>query len=179
MIIVLITAGFLLPAPTPAAASGEDVFWASMGLFSVLGATAIGYAVWEKSRPDEPRLLDGEFYGGAYLGASFAPNQNLDYNNGAVFNNGVNIARVGKFSVSNNKFDTGVVGGVKLGYFFKGCPYLGIEGESNVSPNAVSRQTVQVSPAVLGSTQATMPQTSWINWTTALHLVGRYGFLKD
>jgi len=179
LLITLLTICLLLPGPTPASASGDDVFWAGMGVFSVLGATAIGYTIYELNRPGQPRLLDGEFYGGPYLGASFAPSQDLDYNNGAVFNNGVNIANVGKFTVSKNKFDTGVVGGIKLGYFFKSVPYLGLEGESNVSPNNVSRQTRQVSPAVLGSTQVTMPATSWLNWTTALHLVGRVGFFKD
>ncbi len=179
LLVALLTCCLLLPGPTPAAASGDDVFWVGMGLFSLLGATAIGYTIYELNHPDQPRLLDGEFYGGPYLGASFAPSQNLNYNNGAVFNNGVNLTTVGKFTVSNNKFDTGVVGGIKLGYFFKGCPYLGLEGESNVSPNNVSRQTRQVNPAILGSAQVTMPATSWLNWTTALHLVGRYGFLKD
>ena len=181
LLITLLTLCLLLPGPTPASASGDvnSAFWVAVGAASLLGTSAIGYSIYELNRPDQPRLLDGEFYGGAYLGASFAPSQNLNYNGGAVFNDGVNLTTVGKFTVSNNKFDTGVVGGIKLGYFFKCVPYLGLEGESNVSPNNVPSQTRQVSPAVLGSTQVTMPSTSLIIWTTALHLVGRYGFLKD
>ena len=62
-----------------------------MGVMSLLGASAIGYTIYELNHPDQPRLLDGEFYGGAYLGAAFAPSQNLNYNNGAVFNNGANL----------------------------------------------------------------------------------------
>jgi len=158
---------------------GDKVFWASMGFFSLLGAAAIGYTIYELNRPDQPRLLDGEFYGGAYLGASFAPSQNLNYNGDASFNNGISSINVGKFTINNNKFDAGVAGGIKLGYFFKNCPYLGLEGESGVSPNNVSGQTRSVSPAVLGSTQVTVPGTSWLNWITALHIVGRVGFLKD
>ena len=179
LIVACLTVCLLLPAPTPAAAEVNDAFWVAVGAVSLLGASAIGYSLWEKSRPDQPRLLDGEFYGGVYLGASFAPSQDLSYNNGAVFNNGVNLTKVGKFTVFNNKFDTGVVGGIKLGYFFKCVPYLGLEGESNVSPNNVSSQTRQVNPPILGSTRVTMPSTTLINWTTALHLVGRYGFFKD
>jgi hypothetical protein len=59
LVILLLTLGFLMPA---IAASGDAIFWTSMGLFSVLGAGAIAYAIWEKSRPDDqPRLLNGEF----------------------------------------------------------------------------------------------------------------------
>jgi opacity protein-like surface antigen len=107
------------------------------------------------------------------------PSQTLHYNNGAVFNNGINIISLPKFTVSNNKFDTGIAGGIKLGYFFKSCPYLGLEGESNVGPNNVNRQTRQVSPAVFGIPHVTMPSTTLLNWTTALHIVARYGFLKN
>ncbi len=158
---------------------GDKVFWTSMGIMSLLAITAIGYTIYELNHPDQPRLLDGEFYGGAYLGASFAPSQNLVYRGGAPFNNGVNIINVGKFTVNNNKFDAGVLGGIKLGYFFKGCPYLGLEGDSGISPNNVSHQTRSVGPAILGSGQATIPSTSLLNWVTALHIVGRVGFLKD
>jgi len=179
LIIALLTVCLLLPGPTPASASGDDVFWASMGVVSLLGAAAIGYTAYELSRPGQPRLLDGEFYGGPFLGASFASSQDLKYNNGALFNNGFATFGTGKFTVSNNKFDAGVVGGIKLGYFFKTCPYLGLEGESSVGPTNVTRGTRSVSPAVLGSNQVIIPSTSWLNWITALHLVGRYGFVKD
>src|SRR5665647_1569451 len=88
LVIILLTLGFLMPAPMPAmAASGDNIFWAGMGLFSVLGAGAIAYAIWEKSRPDDqPRLLNGEFYAGGFLGAAFTPSQNLRYPNGFSLN---------------------------------------------------------------------------------------------
>lgn len=178
----------MLPGATPgfcantfsSQGQGDNTFWAAMGVMSLLGATAIGYGLYEtKMRPDQPRLLDGEFYGGAYLGASFAPSQDLDYKNGAFFNNGITTTTSQKFKVINNSFTTGVVGGLKFGYFFKRIPYLGLEGETNVSPNRVKTQTRSVNPAVLGSNQVVMPDKDWINWTTALHIVGRYGFFKD
>ena len=113
-------------------------FNVGVGVVGFLAASAIGYGLYEtKMRPDQPRLLDGEFYGGAYLGASFAPSQNLNYNNGAVFNNGANLSRFRDLKSPTIQFDTGVVGGIKFGYFFKSIPYLGLEGETNVSPNRV------------------------------------------
>ncbi|MFI5331630.1 MAG: outer membrane protein [Desulfobaccales bacterium] len=158
----------------------NPAFNVAVGVVGFLAASAIGYGLYEtKMRPDQPRLLNGEFYGGGYLGASFAPDQNLSYKSGATFNNGVTQTHVGSFTVANNKFDTGVAGGIKFGYFFNSIPYLGLEGETNVSPNRVSTQTVSVSPAVLGRNQLIMPAKDWINWTSALHIVGRYGFFKD
>lgn len=180
LIVALLTICLLLPGPTPAAASGDDTFWAGMGVLSVLGATAIGYGLYEtKMRPDQPRLLDGEFYVGGYLGASFAPDQSLHYNSGASLNNGVIITRASKFTVFGNHFDPGVVGGLKFGYFLKSIPYLGIEAETNVAPNRVKSQTLRVSPPVAGRNSVTMTAQDWINWTSALHIVGRYGFFQD
>jgi opacity protein-like surface antigen len=178
LLIALLTVCLLLPGPVPAAAEVNSAFYVAVGAAALLGSAAIGYSIYELNRPG-PRLLDGEFYGGPYLGASFAPSQDLNYNNGAVFNNGANIIYTQKFKVSNNQFDTGVVGGIKLGYFFKSVPNLGLEGESNFGPNNVSKQSRSVSPAILGSPQVRMPSTSWLNWTTALHIVGRVGCLKD
>ncbi len=181
VIIALITLCLLMPGPSPvAAASGDNTFWAGMGVISLLGAGAIAYGLYEtKMRPDQPRLLDGEFYVGGYMGASFAQSQNLKYENGAVLNNGITTLRVSPFTVSNNRFEPGVVGGLKFGYFFKSIPYLGLEGETNVAPNRVRSQNLRVSPPVNGSNTITMTNQDWINWTTALHLVGRYGFFKD
>ncbi len=180
LLITLLTLCLALPVPTPAAAEVNDAFYVGVGVVGLLAAGAIGYGLYEtKMRPDQPRLLDGEFYGGLYLGASFATNQDLKYNGGAFLNNGLNTTTVGKFRVTNNKFDPGVLGGVKFGYFFKSIPYLGLEGETNVSPNRVRTQTRNVSPAVLGSSTVTLSDKDWINWTSALHIVGRYGFFKD
>jgi len=180
LIVAFLTVCLLLPGPTPAAAEVNAAFNVGVGVVGFLAASAIGYGLYEtKMRPDQPRLLDGEFYGGAYLGASFAPSQDLSYNNGAFFNNGIATATTQKFKVFNNSFSTGVVGGIKFGYFFKSIPYLGLEGETNVAPNRVRTQTRSVSPAVLGSNQVIMPDKDWINWTSALHIVGRYGLFKD
>jgi len=180
LVILLLTLGFLMPAPIPAvASSGDAIFWTSMGLFSVLGAGAIAYAVWEKSRPDQPRLLNGEFYAGGFLGAAFTPSQNLRYSDGFILNNGLTRTSQGSATLFSNQFNTSLTGGVKLGYFTHTIPYLGLEVESSVNNSYVNRRSLSTSRPIQGSTVATVPNDSWINWTTALHIVGRYGFLSD
>jgi opacity protein-like surface antigen len=175
-LVILLTVGFLLPAPTPVLAnSGDGIFWTSMGIFSVLGAGAIAYSIWEISRPDQPRLLNGEFYAGGYLGAAFTPSQNLHYNS-FTLNNRV---RGGAVTLFSNQFDSSLTGGVKLGYFFHSIPYLGLEGESSVNNSYVNRRTLSTSRPIQGASQVAVPNDFWINWTTALHIVGRYGFLQD
>ena len=180
LVILLLTLGFLMPAPIPAvASSGDAIFWTSMGLFSVLGAGAIAYAVWEKSRPDQPRLLNGEFYAGGFLGAAFTPSQNLRYSDGFILNNGLTRTSEGSATLFGNQFNNSLTGGVKLGYFTHTIPYLGLEVESSVNNSYVNRRSLSTSRPIQGSTVATVPNDSWINWTTALHIVGRYGFLPD
>ena len=180
-IIILLTLAFLMPAPAPALAlaSGDKIFWSAMGLFSVLGAGAIAYGLWEKSRPDQPRLLNGEFYVGGYLGAAFTPNQNLRYPDGFTLNNGLTLTSQGSATLRNHQFNNSLVGGVKLGYFFHSFPYLGLEGESSVNNSYVNRRTLSVNRPIQGASQVTVPNDFWVNWTTALHIVGRYGFLPD
>jgi opacity protein-like surface antigen len=180
LVILLLTLGFLMPAPMPAtAASGDAIFWTSMGLFSVLGASAIAYAIWEKSRPDQPRVLNGEFYAGGFLGAAFTPNQNLRYPDGFILNSGLTRTSQGSATLFGNQFNTSLTGGVKLGYFFHSIPYLGLEAESSVNNSYVNRRSLSTSRPIQGYSQAAVPNDFWINWTTALHIVGRYGFLQD
>jgi outer membrane immunogenic protein len=68
---------------------------------------------------------------------------------------------------------------VKLGYFFHSIPYLGLEGESSVNNSYVNRRSLSTSRPIQGANRVTVPNDFWINWTTALHIVGRYGFLPD
>ena len=68
---------------------------------------------------------------------------------------------------------------MKLGYFFHSIPYLGLEAESSVNNSYVNRRSLSTSRPILGYSQAAVPNDFWINWTTALHIVGRYGFLPD
>jgi opacity protein-like surface antigen len=177
--IILLTVGFLIPAPTPVLALNTDL---AIGctILGLLATPLIGYGVYENlpSRQGKERLLNGEFYTGGFLGAAFTPSQNLQYLSGVTLNRGVN-GSVGKVTLFNNQFANALTGGVKLGYFTHAVPYLGLEVESCVNNSYVHRRTLSMSPAIQGATTGTVPNDFWINWTTALHIVGRYGFLPD
>jgi len=181
VVIVIITVCLLAPGPRGGAAlagSGDDNLFVGATIMGVLGTAAIMYAIWENmpARRGQERLLNGEFYVGGYLGGAVTPSQDLRYSNGTILNgNGGGPS----LTVRSNKFDAGVVVGLKLGYFFRSCPYLGLEGETNYNPSQVPRQRVSLNRVIGGSTQATMPHDDWVNWTLALHIVGRYGFLPD
>jgi opacity protein-like surface antigen len=178
VIVALLIVGFLI-MPTPAAAaSGDALFWTAMGIFSVFGASAIGYGAWELAHPDQPRYFNGEFYAGGYLGVALTPSQDLRYPDG--FNlTAVRRTQQGSITLRNNDFNDGLVGGLKLGYFFHSIPYLGLELDSGANHCSVSRTRLATNRIIQGSNSVTVPNDDWVNWTTALHIVGRYGFLPD
>jgi len=180
LVILVLTLGFLIPAPAPALASssGDVIFCTSMGLLGVIVVGATAYGIYELSRPDQPRLLNGEFYAGGFLGASFTPNQNLTYLDGVTLNQGFG-GRAGKVTLFNQQFANSLAGGVKMGYFFHSIPYLGLEVDSSIAHSNVHRRSLSMSPAIQGYNRATVPNDTWVDWTTALHIVGRYGFLPD
>jgi len=139
LVIALITVGFLLPAPALALNVDLAIGCTILGL---LATPVIAYGVYENlpSRRDQPRLMNGEFYVGGYLGAAFTPSQNLQYLSGATLNGGVN-GSAGSVRLSNNQFANSLTGGLKFGYFFHAVPYLGLEVESCVNNSYVYRRT--------------------------------------
>jgi opacity protein-like surface antigen len=177
----------LLSGPPPARAgsntgSGDTVTAVGATIAGLVFVPLIAYGIYRNlpSQQGKPEtIFPGEFYVGAYMGASFAPNQDLRYESGAAINNGATITGVNPFTAFSSKFQTGVVGGLRFGYFFKTCPYIGLEADMNFSPNRIKSQMVTVSPAVQGQNQVQLPNNDWVNWTTAGHIVARYGFLKD
>ena len=48
-----------------------------------------------------------------------------------------------------------------------------------VNNSSVDRQQLPTNRPIQGATQVTVPSDMWVNWTTALHIVGRYGFWPD
>ena len=179
LVILLLTLGFLIPAPAPVLALNTNL---AIGctILGLLATPVIGYGVYENlpSRRDQPRLMNGEWYAGGFMGAAFTPSQNLRYLDGVLLNQGVN-GRAGAVTLFNNLFATSLTGGVKLGYFTHTIPYLGLEVESCVNNSYVHRRTLSMSPSIQGFNRAAVPNDFWVNWTTALHIVGRYGFFPN
>lgn len=181
VVILLLTVGFLLPAPTPVMALQTNL---AIGctILGLLATPLIAYGVYENlpSRRGKERLLNGEFYAGGFIGVAFTPNQNLDYLNGLGLNPGGGpLTTTGSATLFSNQFSNSLTGGLKLGYFTHTVPYVGFEVESLVNNSYVNRRTLSISRPIQGFTQAAVPNDFWVNWTTALHIVGRYGFLPD
>lgn len=165
-VIILLTVGFLVPAPTPALALYADLA-IGCSILGVLAAPLIAYGIWENlpQNQGKERLIKGEFYVGGYLGGVITPAQDLHYPGG--------------LTLYNNKFQPAVVGGFKFGYFNDRIPYLGLEVETNINRSAVRSATLTTSRPVQGFGAVAVPNDKWFNWTTALHVVGRYGFFPD
>ncbi len=181
VVILLLTLGFLMPAPTPVMALQTDL---AIGctILGLLATPLIAYGIYENlpSRCGKERLLNGEFYAGGFMGVAFTPNQNLQYLSGFTSNTGGTPTTFeGPATLFSNKFNNSLIGGVKLGYFTHTIPYLGWEVESMANNSYVNRQTLSTSRTIQGFNQAAQPNDFWVNWTTALHLVGRYGFFPD
>jgi opacity protein-like surface antigen len=179
--ILLLTIGFLIPAPTPVMALQTDL---AIGctILGLLATPLIAYGVYENlpSRQGKERLLNGEFYSGGYLGVAFTPSQSLKYQDGFALNTGGTPPTAeSPATLFSNKFNTSLTGGLKLGYFTHTVPYLGWEVESSVNNSYVNRRTLSTSRPIQGYSVASVPNDFWVNWTTALHIVGRYGFLPD
>jgi opacity protein-like surface antigen len=170
-----------MPAPTPVLAVNTDL---AIGctILGVLATPLIAYGVWRNLPQNQGKegYLNGEFYAGGYLGAAFTPDQDLRYPNGFSLNNGVTRpTSQGAATLFNNQFDTSLVGGLKFGYFTHTIPYLGLELESSVNNSFINRQRLSTSRPIQGASVVTVPNDPVINWTNALHFVGRYGFLPD
>jgi opacity protein-like surface antigen len=179
--IALLVCGFLMPAPTPVLALNTDLA-VGCTILGVLATPVIVYGVWRMlpQNREHEGYLNGEWYAGGFLGAAFTAGQDLSYPNGFSLNNGATRPTShGPATLFNNQFDTSLVGGLKLGYFTHTIPYLGLEVESMVNNSFVNRQRLSTNIPIQGATQVTVPNDPWINWTTALHIVGRYGFLPD
>ena len=125
------------------------------------------------SRRGKERLLNGEFYTGGFMGVAFTPSQNLNYLNGFKLNTGgTPPTDEGSATLFGNKFNNSFTGGFKIGYFTHTVPYLGLEVESLANNSYVNRQTLSTSRPIQGFNQAAVPNDFWVNWTTALHIVG-------
>lgn len=180
--LIIFTCYFLTAGPLPARAEqGATTLAIGASIIGVIGTSAILYGLWENSpaRQGKERLIPGEFYVGGYLGAALTPNQNLNYANAVTVNNGITLTGQGPVTAFNNKFAPAVVGGLKFGYFCHRYPYFGLEIETNYNRSPVRQQFLTLSRPVQGRAVGNFANDNWVNWTMALHLVARYGFLRD
>ena len=114
------------------------------------------------------------------MGAAITPNQNLRYPDGFSLNPGNGpVSKQGPATLFGNQFANSLVGGLKFGYFTHTIPYLGLEVESMVNNSYIDRRPLSTDHPIQGATQVAVPNDFFVNWTSALHLVGRYGFLSD
>jgi len=181
LLIAALSVSLLTLQPPRAQAIVHGDLAAGIAVMSTLGVAMIGYGIYEtRFRPGEKRLLPGEFYVGGYLGGGCAPDQDFKYGSGVTVQNGAAVTHQGPTTLQKVAFQPGVVAGLKFGYFFDNpIPYLGLEMEMNYNRSAVREQPVWVRPPVLGLTSGTFTSENWVNWTTAFHVIGRYGFLPD
>ena len=179
-VIAILVLALVVPGPRPAQAGNEGRVLAPLSYWgggAIVGGI-LGYIAW-RNRPGGPNPIDfssrgpGGFYVGGFLGASFVNSQPWSY----VPDNQAPLP----FAVTSSpiRVEPGVVGGLKGGYFFHKLPYLGIEGEFNFTRNDIRQQAVNVSTPVFGTNKAIVPEQDLYIMTWALHIMGRYGFIKD
>jgi opacity protein-like surface antigen len=170
-------------APRPARAiNAADVgAYTAWGVFGAITASAMAYIAWQ-NRPGNQDKVDwslkgpGGFYVGGYIGSSFVHSADWQFDN-------LRFPGLAPLSLSTSsiKFDPGVVGGLKLGYFFHSWPYFGVEVESSFNPNDIRKARVNLSRAFGAppNDQGGVASTKLNLWTMAFHFMARYGFLKD
>jgi opacity protein-like surface antigen len=146
----------------------------------VVTAATFAYFAWQ-NRPANQDKVDwslrgpGGFYLGGYMGGSVA--HSADWRFDRVRYPGLNV---GPVTASTLKFAPGVVGGLKLGYFFHRWPWFGLEVESSFNRQDIRPgAAVTLSPPVGGSTRGDVGATRLYVWSMAFHFMGRYGFLPD
>ncbi len=139
-----------------------------------------GYMLWKDRLSQPPDAVGklgyhgpGEFYFGGFLGASLVNNANWSFE---PIRSPIGLET--QTAAKNVKTDPGLAGGLKVGYFLDSIPYLGFEGEGSLASNYRPRQQVTVKPPISNGPVFTEEQGNLI-WSTAFHIVGRYGFLPN
>jgi opacity protein-like surface antigen len=168
VIVALLTICLLSPGPTPALAGNSATNLAiGASIIGVIGSAALAYGIYENlpENQGKPRYFDGEFYTGAFGGASLLQDADWSFS--------------GLPTAKNVAYTPGVVGGLKFGYFTHSYPWFGAELETNFTRQDVYLQTVALSQPLLGATQANLQKQSFYLWTNAIHFMARYGFFPD
>jgi opacity protein-like surface antigen len=170
-------------APTPArAVNMADVgAYTAWGAFGVVAASTMAYIAWH-NRPGNQDKVDwspkgpGGFYLGGYMGGSTVHSQDFKFDN--LTFPGMSPTTV---TASTLKFAPGVVGGLKLGYYFHSLPHFGVEVESSFNRNDIRQAAVTFDRAFGDppSNQGHFAAARLYIWNMAFNFVARYGFLPD
>lgn len=184
IIAVLVTV-LSMPAPPPAQATSDGATYTAVATWTagIVGGALLGYIAW-RSRPGSPNPIDwslrgpGGFYVGGFTGASFVPSSNWHYSPDQQAPLPYSV------TAQSVRWSPSMLGGLKVGYFFHKFPYLGLDGEFNYTRNSIPQQNVSIRPPLpydnrIAGSVARVPSQNVSIFTFALHIVGRYGFLKD
>lgn len=185
VVIAVLVAALTMPGPQPAQAASDGATYTAVATWTagIVGGALLGYIAW-RSRPGSPNPIDwslrgpGGFYVGGFTGASFVPNSDWHYRPDSQLPLPYSV------TAQSVRWSTSMLGGLKVGYFFHKFPYLGLDGEFNYTRNSIPEQNVTIKPPLpntnrIPGSSARVPSQNLSIFTFALHIVGRYGFLKD
>ena len=164
-------------APPAQAGSGEDTFYVGAGVVGAVVLSTMAYYMWVNRPSQQPRerpILPGDLYVAGFVGGSLVQSNQWTLTNFSPFSSQPIFA-------DPVKYQRGVVGGLKFGYFCSYFPYLGIEAETNFTRNDIRYQltTLSLPRAKHPSIPGAVPEEDLYIWTLALKLVARYGFFPD
>jgi hypothetical protein len=185
--ITIVVAFLLGPGLTPAHANASGATATAIASWTgiTLAVATAAYLAWlyrPANRPvDWSPKGPGGWYLGLYTGVSFIPDSDWHFKQP---NPQFGAQTPYPTTAQNVGLGTSPVFGVKLGHYFHEIPYLGLEGDLSFSWPSMHSQTVTLTTpfppnnAIPGN-KAIVTGQNLFQWTLALHIMGRLGFIKD
>jgi outer membrane protein W len=183
-VLVLALMGFGLQRP---AAADFGATSTTIGVWSgiVLGVATLSYLAYVNRPANQPVDWSprgpGGWYVGLYSGVSFVPSTDWHYK---TPDRSYNAQTPYPTTAESIGFNASPVVGLKVGYYFHKVPNFGLEGDFFYSRPSLHEQTVTLTTPFppnnkVPGNQALFPRQTLAQWTWALHIMGRLGFLKD
>jgi hypothetical protein len=122
----------------------------------------------ERLKGYQENLGPGEWYIGGYLGLSYLASTDWNFDN--------NLPGA---TAKDINYSLGPVAGLKAGRYFDSAPWFGIEAETRFSKNNISGLGHISTPQALQPSPTISSPDWFMIWAIQLHLLARYGFLKD
>ena len=187
LVIIIMVAVLLGPGLNQAHANASGATATAVASWTgiTLAAATAAYLAWlyrPANRPVDWSVKGpGGYYLGLYTGVSFIPTMDWNYK---TPDGSFNAATPYPTTARNIGLGSSPVIGAKLGYYFHKLPYLGLEGDFFYSKPSAKTQTVTISPAFppnnrIPGNKARFPGQDINQWTLAIHIMARYGFIKD